>query len=166
VSLNRRQQCATLWTVGWVFLLGSMGLCALILTRPIAMANPVGASNQAGTTGVTSLGKEPDLRLADFQAVLNMDLRRSLYDAPPQTVTEAPVRAAQPFRARLIAITLESDQNNGNKAMLVDAAGAYQHCHVGDTIDQAIIRSIEPYRVILDYLGQEVILSIDQGAKY
>ncbi len=160
--MNIRRAKHGLWLLTAVLTVGGLLIVVVGLRRPYehpmasAPATPTGQRPQTVKDSSTP-------KLSDFSKVWSLDLRRPLYDPPPQPVSEKVVTLAPPAKldVQLLGYAVE---DNHSLAFLLGPDRKVELLAVGDQIGGATVRSITPDGVTLDHRGQEHLLVIEDDS--
>jgi len=156
-----------LWLVGSLLWLG---VCAALAwgwldspeLPPVSTERADMAKKQAAESR-DSASSVPDLDR--FAAVWSREMQRPLYDPPPeQPPPPPPDPPPKPLNIRLLGTMLEPDRR---AAMFAVAGEGISVRELGQTVNNgsgdAKILQIEADRVVLEYAGQQRVLTLETG---
>jgi len=137
---------------------GFRGECAL---PTVTSASDIRPKRSAQKTSVEQL---PALK--EFNPHWDKPLRRPLFDPPPVVVPPPKKEPPPPLNVRLVGTIIEPGKTI---AMLTNARNSLEFKQVGDTLGAgkalATITSIENSRVVVQYAGETVVLTMQDGGR-
>lgn len=137
---------------------GYRGDCSIPVTASAISGRP---SRPAANDNHDAL---PELK--EFEAHWNKPLRRPLFDPPPVVVPPPKKEPPPPLNVRLVGTIIEPGKTI---AMLTNARNALEFKQVGETVGSgkllATITAIENSRVVVQYAGETLVLTMQDGGR-
>jgi len=156
--MNLKQKKQMLWTATAVLVAATVIAVASTFMLPLESAE---SSNQPGDGRLIDSSLDNALpAIAQFADVWSLDLRKPIYDAPPPAKVE---KKKSPLQAKLVGIAAEDPSNS---TAFFTVKGSTVMAGVGDKVgaepDMAVVKEITPEKVVLEYQGNEMILTFDK----
>lgn len=101
--------------------------------------------------------------LDNFQIIVDRNIFRAALEKVEEKVVEEPVQELKPTKLKLSLVGTVSGTSDASRAIISDDTSRKQDIYaVGDTVQGAVIKSIERRRVVLQVNGRDEVLDIKE----
>ena len=164
--MTLRRQKLALWLLGIGLVLGGVlvvawgfrGKCSVVLSQS--------STGSARAAKAPTTNPQAPLSLKEFEPHWNKPLRRPIFDPPPVVIPPPKKEVPPPLNVRLVGTIIEPGET---VAMLANARNSLEFKKVGDSWGAgkllATITAIENSRVTIQYAGETIVLTMQDGGR-